>query len=52
MKSAFPARVIVKRRTNSMFSKPIALLGPPLVDPAGFPDREKYWIRRQIVYIL
>ena len=46
MKNArFPARVILKRRTDGIFSKPIVLFGPELVDLPGFAERDRYWIR-------
>jgi hypothetical protein len=45
VKTASPARVIVKRRTHGFLSKPITLFGPPLVEPMNFADREQYWIR-------
>jgi hypothetical protein len=45
VKTASPARVIVKRRILGFLSKPITLFGPPLVEPTNLPDRERFWIR-------
>lgn len=45
VKTASPARVIVKRRILGFLSKPITLFGPPLVEPMNLPDRERFWIR-------
>ena len=45
VKTASPARVIVKRRTGGFLSKPFALFGPPLVEPMNVTDRERYWVR-------
>ena len=41
----FPGRVILKRRTEGLLSKPIMLFAPPFVEPMSFADRDKYWIR-------
>jgi hypothetical protein len=40
-----PARVIIKRRTGGILSKPLTLFGPPLVEPMNFAARNEYWIR-------
>ncbi|HEX9457823.1 MAG TPA: hypothetical protein VGA84_01695 [Thermoanaerobaculia bacterium] len=45
VKTASPARVIVKRRILGFLSKPITLFGPPLVEPTNLADRERFWIR-------
>jgi hypothetical protein len=45
VKTASPARVIVKRRSLGFLSKPITLFGPPLVQPTNLADRERFWIR-------
>jgi hypothetical protein len=45
VKTASPARVIVKRRTGGFLSKPMTLFGPPLVQPMNVADRERYWVR-------
>jgi hypothetical protein len=45
VKTAAPARVIVKRRILGFLSKPITLFGPPLVEPTNLADRERFWIR-------
>ena len=45
VKTASPARVIVKRRILGFLSKPFTLFGPPLVEPTNLPDRERFWIR-------
>ncbi|HEV7573013.1 MAG TPA: hypothetical protein VGQ21_16050 [Thermoanaerobaculia bacterium] len=39
-----PARVSVSRR-GGFLSKPLALFGPPLVEPMNLANREQYWIR-------
>jgi len=45
VKTAAPARVIVKRRILGFLSKPFTLFGPPLVHPTNLADRERFWIR-------
>ena len=45
VKTASPARVIVKRRSLGFLSKPITLFGPPLVEPTNLAGRERFWIR-------
>ncbi len=45
VKTAAPARVIVKRRTLGFLSRPFTMFGPPLVEPANLPDPERFWIR-------
>jgi hypothetical protein len=45
MKTASPARVIVKRKSGTFLSKPLTLFGPPLVEPMNVADRERYWVR-------
>lgn len=51
VKTASPARVIVKRRTSGFLSKPMPLFGPPLVEPRNMADREQYWVRSdELVY--
>jgi len=45
VKSAAPARIKIKRRTNGFLSKPITIFGPPLVEPMNVAGREQYWIR-------
>jgi hypothetical protein len=52
VKTASPARLIVKRRTMGFLSKPLTLFGPPLVEPLNIADRERYWVRTdEIVYV-
>jgi hypothetical protein len=52
MKTASPARVIVKRRTGRFLSKPITMFGPPLVEPMNIADRERYWVRSdELVFV-
>jgi hypothetical protein len=52
VKTASPARVIVKRRSLGFLSKPITLFGPPLVEPMNLADRERYWIRSdELVFV-
>ncbi len=52
VKTASPARVIVKRRILGFLSKPITLFGPPLVEPTNLPDRERFWIRSdELVFV-
>ena len=43
--SGSPARVIIKRRTGGILSKPLTMFGPPLVEPMNFAARDEYWIR-------
>jgi len=45
VQSGAPARVIIKRRTGGILSKPLTLFGPPLVEPMNFAARDEYWIR-------
>ncbi len=45
VKTASPARVIVKRRILGFLSRPFTMFGPPLVEPTNLPDRERFWIR-------
>jgi hypothetical protein len=52
MKTAAPARVIVRRRTSGFLSKPITLFGPPLVEPMNMADRDRYWVRSdELAYV-
>ena len=52
VKTASPARVIVKRRTGLFLSKPMTLFGPPLVEPMNVANREQYWIRSdELVFV-
>ncbi|HSY52747.1 MAG TPA: hypothetical protein VLC46_28360 [Thermoanaerobaculia bacterium] len=52
VKTASPARVIVRRRTSGFLSKPITLFGPPLVEPMNMADRERYWVRSdELAYV-
>jgi hypothetical protein len=52
VKTASAARVIVKRRTSGFLSKPLALFGPPLVEPMNITDRERYWVRSdELAYV-
>jgi len=49
--TASPARVIVKRRGGFM-SKPLALFGPPIVEPMNVANREQFWIRsEELVFV-
>jgi hypothetical protein len=51
IKTSSPARVIVKRRTDTFLSKPLTLFGPPLIEPMNVADRERYWVRSdELVY--
>jgi hypothetical protein len=51
IKTASPARVIVKRKTGTFLSKPMTLFGPPVVEPMNIADRERYWVRSdELVY--
>jgi hypothetical protein len=51
VKTAAPARVIIKRRGGFM-SKPLALFGPPIVEPMNVRDREAYWVRSdELVFV-
>jgi hypothetical protein len=45
VQSGSPARVILKRRTGGILSKPLTMFGPPLVEPMNFAARDEYWIR-------
>jgi hypothetical protein len=45
VQSGSPARVILKRRTGGILSKPLTMFGPPLVEPMSFAARDEYWIR-------
>jgi len=45
VKAAAPARLIIKRRTNALLSKPMTLFGPPLIEPMNLRSRENYWVR-------
>jgi hypothetical protein len=52
LKAAAPARAKIQRRTGGFLSKPIALFGPPLVEPMNLADRERYWIRSdELVFV-
>jgi hypothetical protein len=52
MKTASPARVIVKRRMTGFLSKPLTWFGPPFVDPMNLYDRERYWVRsNELAYV-
>jgi hypothetical protein len=52
VKTASPARVIVKRRTLGFLSRPFTMFGPPLVEPANLPDPERFWIRSdELVFV-
>jgi hypothetical protein len=52
VKTASPARVILKRRTLGFLSKPMTLFGPPLVEPMNIADRERYWVRSdELVFV-
>lgn len=52
VKTASPARVIVKRRTGLFLSKPMTLFGPPLVEPMNVANREQYWVRSdELVFV-
>jgi len=51
VKCASPARVIVKRR-GGFLSKPLTLIGPPIVEPRNIADREQFWIRSdELVFV-
>jgi hypothetical protein len=52
MKTTSSARVVIKRRTGGLLSKPLTLFGPPMVEPMNIADRERYWVRSdEIVYV-
>jgi hypothetical protein len=52
VKTASPARVIVKRRTGLFLSKPMTLFGPPLVEPMNVANRGQYWVRSdELVFV-
>jgi hypothetical protein len=40
-----PGRLIVKRRSGGVFSKPMTVFGPPIVDVHSFAQHEDFWIR-------
>jgi hypothetical protein len=51
LSTASPARVIVKRR-GGLFSKPLTIFGPPIVELMNPAIREQFWIRSdELAYV-